>query len=111
MNACGGNRTAVQDLGGSGEYILIAGEEGQEWVEAARRVASELGLALNAFTVGRTSGDYLDPRCAWLRDRGHTAAGAVLVRPDKFIAFRADKAGDAPDEELRQAFLAIAGRS
>lgn len=105
-----GNRLAVQDLGGAGEYILIAGEEGREWVESARRIASEEGLALNAFTVGHTSGDYLDPRCAWIRDRGHTAAGAILVRPDKFIAYRADKAGESPDEELRQAFRSIAGR-
>ena len=33
-------------------------------------------------------GDLYDPRCTWLRHRQIAGGGAVLVRPDWFIAWR-----------------------
>ena len=38
--------------------------------------------------IGHLDGDYHDPRCAWLRHRQIASDGVVLVRPDRFIAWR-----------------------
>ncbi|MGW6174092.1 FAD-dependent monooxygenase [Arthrobacter sp. NPDC055138] len=102
-----GNRFAIQDLGDVGQYVLVAGEAGAGWVEAARSAAAEEGIDVLAFTVGHTEGDYLDPRCAWTRNRGHGPAGAVLIRPDKFVAWRSDAAAEEAPGQLRQVLRAI----
>ena len=71
-----------------GHFLLITGEDGQPWAEAAEKVAAELGVPLRVARVGVLDGDYVDVRCAWLKQCGVSSAGAVLVRPDRFIAFR-----------------------
>jgi len=38
--------------------------------------------------IGHLDGDLYDPRCRWLRHRQIASDGAVLVRPDRFIAWR-----------------------
>ncbi|ONK13425.1 FAD-dependent monooxygenase [Streptomyces sp. MP131-18] len=87
-----------------GRFLLIAGEEGHDWCRAAEKAAARTGLPLDAVRVGHLDGDYLDgdyldPRSTWTRWRGHGPAGAVLVRPDRFIGWRA--AGADPDPEAR----------
>lgn len=83
-----GERKATVDLLVPGEYLLLAGEEGAEWVAAAEEVASQLNIPINAYTIGHTTGDYFDPRSAWVKQRGHGPTGLVLVRPDGFVAWR-----------------------
>ncbi|MBP3044445.1 FAD-dependent monooxygenase [Arthrobacter jiangjiafuii] len=102
-----GNRIAIQDIGGVGQYVLVAGEAGAGWVNAVRSAAAEEGIDVLAITVGHTSGDYLDPRCAWTRYRGHGPAGAVLIRPDKFVAWRANSSVGNPTLQARDALLRI----
>jgi len=46
--------------------------------------------------IGHLDGDYHDPRCAWQRHRQIASDGAVLVRPDRFIAWRYPAAASAP---------------
>ena len=81
------DRTALGDLLGR-RFALIAGEEGGAWVEAARLVARARGIPLDAFTVGTTEGDWMDMRDAWRRVREIGPAGAIVVRPDRFVAWR-----------------------
>ncbi len=45
-----------------------------------------MGVPLETVVIGHGSGDYLDPRCSWLKQREITAGGAMLVRPDRFVA-------------------------
>ena len=59
--------------------------------------------------IGALSGDYLDIRCAWLKQREISAQGAVLVRPDRYIAWRSIGAGENPYQELNDAFNQILG--
>jgi 2,4-dichlorophenol 6-monooxygenase len=104
-----GHRQAIQDLLGQGRFVLIAGESGSAWTEAASAAAEAIGLDLTAFTVGHAEGDYLDPRSTWVRDRGHGPEGAMLVRPDRIVAWRAQGApatGDAMTA-LRNALGAV----
>jgi len=75
-----------------GRFLLIAGEEGEPWCEAARQLAAEADLPLDAVRIGHLDGDLYDPRCTWLRQRQIASGGAVLVR---FIAWR-QPAGPGP---------------
>jgi 2,4-dichlorophenol 6-monooxygenase len=83
-----GHRRPVKDLVAPGRFLLIAGEDGQAWCEAAQQLAADTGLPLDAVRIGHLDGDLYDPRCTWLRHRQITSDGAILVRPDRFIAWR-----------------------
>jgi 2,4-dichlorophenol 6-monooxygenase len=87
-----------------GHFVLIAGEDGNDWVEAASKIAAERSIPLRATRVGFGAVDHVDVRCAWLKNREITSTGAVLVRPDRFIAFRALEAVDDPFAMLSSAF-------
>ena len=105
-----GGRRPIKDLVAPGRFLLIAGEEGQDWVDAARDVAATAGLPLDVVRIGHVDGDLFDPRCTWLRNREIGPAGAILVRPDRFVGWRSlDAAGD-PAAELAAALSAILAR-
>ena len=93
-----------------GRFLLIAGEDGQEWCRAARELAGEHGLPLDTVRIGHLDGDMFDPRCTWLRCREISAEGAILVRPDRFVAWRSIGASQDPVAELAGAFSQILAR-
>ncbi len=105
-----GCRRPIKDLVAAGRFLLIAGEDGAEWCEAARELAGETGIPLDAVRIGHLDGDLFDPRCTWLRHREITASGAILVRPDRFIAWRKLTASGNPRGELTDALDHILGR-
>jgi 2,4-dichlorophenol 6-monooxygenase len=53
--------------------------------------------------IGPASGDWLDLRFDWLRRREVSPAGAVLVRPDRVVAWRSRGAAEDPVAELEHA--------
>ncbi len=91
-----GNRRAIKDLVVPGRFLLIAGEDGEAWCEAAQELAADTGVPLDAVRIGHLDGDLYDPRCAWTRQRQITADGAVLVRPDRHIGWRSRHGGRGP---------------
>ena len=91
-------------------FALIAGEQGDEWVRAARKVAEERGIKVTAVSVGHAAGDLLDPRLRWERVREIGAEGAILVRPDRCVAWRSLGAGADEVVELGAVFDAILAR-
>ncbi len=91
-----GNRRPVKDLVAPGRFLLIAGEDGHAWCEAARKLAAEADLPLAAVRIGHLDGDLYDPRCSWLRRRQIASGGAILVHPDRFIAWRHQAGGGGP---------------
>jgi 2,4-dichlorophenol 6-monooxygenase len=82
------------------------GEEGAPWCKAAEELAST-GVPLGAVRIGHIDGDLYHPRCMWARNRGIRPEGAILVRPDRFVAWRNPEASEAPLEELREAFARV----
>jgi 2,4-dichlorophenol 6-monooxygenase len=98
-----GERIPLGTLVDGGYFVLLAGEEGQAWVEAAEKIAAVKGIPMRAGRVGVLDSDYVDVRCAWLRHRGISPAGAVLVRPDRYVGFRSAGASDDPLTELTSA--------
>ncbi|MFD9124673.1 FAD-dependent monooxygenase [Kitasatospora sp. NPDC059571] len=105
-----GRCTALARLVRPGRLLLIAGEDGQAWCEAAEKIAAASGLPLDAIRVGHVEGDYRDVRSTWTAARGHTPQGAVLVRPDRFIGWRAHGAGTDPVAELTTALDSLLAR-
>jgi 2,4-dichlorophenol 6-monooxygenase len=102
-----GERRPIKDLVAPGRFLLIAGEDGGSWCEAANELSCMVGLPLDALRIGHLDGDLYDPRCAWVRHRQIQSDGAILVRPDRFIAWRAPTAADDPLAELAGAFSTI----
>lgn len=104
-----GKHYSTRDLFGQ-QFILLTGQDGELWCEIARQIAKRLGLALTAYRIG-PDGDYLDVDGSWTSAYGATTSGAVLVRPDGFIAWRATKISAIPQQELEQALLRLLSRS
>jgi 2,4-dichlorophenol 6-monooxygenase len=91
-----GRRSPIMSLVRPGRFLLVAGEDGHAWCDAAADLAKRHRLPLDAVRIGHLEGDWRDPRCAWLRRREIGRRGAVLVRPDRFVGWRSlDAAPDA----------------
>ncbi len=106
-----GRRHALMDLVRPGQFLLIAGEDGARWCDAARRLAGSARVPLRAIRIGHLDGDYRDPRCTWLRHRQISTQGAVLVRPDRFVAWRSIGAAANPVADLGAALSRILCRA
>ena len=104
-----GNRRPIKDLVGPGRFLLVAGEDGGPWVEAANALVAS-GLPLDAVRIGHVEGDLFDARNLWTRSRGIGRDGAVLVRPDRFVCWRSEGAADDPAAELSEAVGAVLAR-
>jgi putative polyketide hydroxylase len=61
-------------------FVLLAGAgpDGEGWQEAAADAAARLGIELRVHRIG-----------GWEKAYGVTSGGAALVRPDRFVAWRA----------------------
>jgi 2,4-dichlorophenol 6-monooxygenase len=105
-----GNRYAIKDLVRPGRFLLIAGEDGRAWCEAAQAIADQAGLPLDALRIGHLDGDFFDPRCGWLRRREIGRDGAILVRPDRFVAWRYATATEDPRAVLADALATVLAR-
>lgn len=98
------------DLVAVDRFLLIAGERGQAWRDAALKAAAALGVELDACCIGHSSGDLRDPRLRWERVREIGPEGAVLVRPDRCVAFRSLGPSTDPEAEVHAALTQILSR-
>ncbi|MET7568914.1 FAD-dependent monooxygenase [Streptomyces sp. NPDC005492] len=103
-----GNRLSTLDLYERSLVLLsdASTRAGAAWHTAAHRIADTEGVRLEAYRIGAgPDADLLyDTEGAeWADTHGTTADGAVLVRPDGFVAWRSPGAatGDA-EAELRE---------
>ena len=95
-----GGRVSTLDLFGR-RFTLLAGAKGDAWCEAARAATSAGGPPLEIHGIG-DSGDLADPAGAFPEAYGITATGAVLVRPDGYVSWRARNGAEASRECLRR---------
>ncbi len=79
-------------------------------MRSARQLAAEADVPLDALRIGHLDGDYHDPRCAWQRHRQIASDGAIVVRPDRFIAWRHPAAARDPRAVLTAALSQILAR-
>ncbi|GAA3731873.1 putative polyketide hydroxylase [Spinactinospora alkalitolerans] len=91
-----GQRRSVLDLFGE-RFVLLAGERADGWADGVRGVAARSGVPVGVHRVGA---DLHDPDGAFATAYRLDARGAVLVRPDGFVAWRADGPAEAPEAVL-----------
>jgi 2-polyprenyl-6-methoxyphenol hydroxylase-like FAD-dependent oxidoreductase len=99
-----GKSVSTLDLFGSA-FVLLAGADGEVWRDAALRAADALDVPLHGYVVG--GGELRDPGGAFAAAYGISAAGAVLVRPDGFVAWRAHDDTGASDTAVRDVLEAL----
>jgi 2-polyprenyl-6-methoxyphenol hydroxylase-like FAD-dependent oxidoreductase len=104
-----GQRISTLDLL-DGRFVLLAGPDGAPWCEAAPSAAGALGIELAAYHVG-SDGDLRDLDDEWQAKMGVPAAGAVLVRPDGFVAWRTGSPASNPEQTLTQVLSSILCRA
>jgi 2-polyprenyl-6-methoxyphenol hydroxylase-like FAD-dependent oxidoreductase len=91
------------------DYVMLTGAEGDSWRGAALAAAGEIGLPLDAYVVG---GDGLaDPEGGFADAYGISAAGAVLVRPDGVVAWRAGDATGASTASVHEVLASLLCRN
>ena len=90
---CGGRDISTLDLVGD-DFVLFAGPVGAAWAEAAH------GLKLQAFRFGAELGGGASD---FLARTGVASDGALLIRPDGFIAARWKRAASDPASVLQNA--------
>jgi len=102
-----GNRVSTIDLFGDG-FTLLVGSKGRPWKQAAERLMSDLNIDFKSVIIG--DGGLQDPRGQWRLAYGIDGSGAVLVRPDGYVAWRAHSLNTDPFTALRSALDDILGR-
>ncbi|MFJ9669528.1 FAD-dependent oxidoreductase [Streptomyces sp. NPDC101221] len=110
----GEERLSTLDLYEDSLVLLSDAAQPTGWHEAATEVAAALRVPLRPYRVGGTPGADLvpdDEETDWARAHGVTRGGAVLIRPDGFVAWRSP--GPAPDPEamLRQVVGTVLARA
>ncbi|WP_134653697.1 FAD-dependent monooxygenase [Streptomyces sp. H23] len=110
----GEERLSTLDLYEDSLVLLSDAAQPTGWHEAATEVAAVLRVPLKPYRVGGTPGADLvpdDEETDWARAHGVTRGGAVLIRPDGFVAWRSP--GPAPDPEamLRQVVGTVLSRA
>jgi 2-polyprenyl-6-methoxyphenol hydroxylase-like FAD-dependent oxidoreductase len=103
----GGEQISTIDLFGP-HFVLLAGSDGDAWCQAARQI-EPCWPPLIGFTIGR-EGDLIDPDGNWHQAYGVETDGAVLVRPDGYVAWRGHSGASEPGEVLRAVFDGLLGR-
>ncbi|WP_328478289.1 FAD-dependent oxidoreductase [Streptomyces sp. NBC_00377] len=100
---------SVIDLYGDGFTLLVDGTA-DAWPAAVEGEAEALGVSLRTVRVG-PDGHLRDPDGAFPRRYGLHPGGAVLVRPDGFVAWRTTGTAPGPhDRAAAQALRALLDR-
>ncbi|OEJ22803.1 monooxygenase [Streptomyces agglomeratus] len=89
-------------------FVLLS-SEGTPWRDAANRVAERLAIRLDAYTIGTgPQADLTVEKGAdWAQMHGTTTEGALLVRPDGFVAWRTSAAEPDPETVLYDIMTAL----
>jgi 2-polyprenyl-6-methoxyphenol hydroxylase-like FAD-dependent oxidoreductase len=104
-----GQRISTLDLLDGG-FVLLTGAAGASWQQAGADVTSALGLKLSVYRVG-SGGELLDLENGWQAKMRVEASGAVLVRPDGFVAWRTGTGAPGREPSLMQVLSSILNRS
>ena len=105
-----GHAVSTFDLCGRGRFSLLTGIGGEAWQGAARAVEDALGTPIDVHIIGPGQ-VYEDMYGNWAAAREIRESGALLVRPDHFIAWRSERITDTAAEDLVQAMGNLLGRS
>jgi 2,4-dichlorophenol 6-monooxygenase len=97
----GGRRVSSLDLVGSDGFTLFTWKDHEPWTKALSQVAVP---PIAQVQVGT---DVVEPDSHWADVAGIEAGGAILVRPDQHVAWRARSRPDDAELALRRALEAL----
>lgn len=89
-------------------FTLLAGKDGAAWIDAARKTEWPAWPPLLAYRIGA---DLTHPDGNWHTVYGVQSDGAVLVRPDGYVAWRSPSAVRDPQHSLSDAAARLFGRA
>ncbi len=101
------HKISTLDVVGKGKFSLVTGLSGQAWVHAAEKLSLPF---LRTVVIGDP--DTADPYQEWSKVSEIAEAGAILVRPDCYVAWRMPVDvfdDDTALSDLRTALSAILG--
>jgi len=97
------------DLAGQG-FVLLTGTSGQAWMQAADALAATGKIPLRAHRIA-PDGDLADPGGRFESAVGIGARGALLLRPDGVIGWRARDAEADPRARLHEVMRRLTARA
>jgi putative polyketide hydroxylase len=100
-----GQRVSTLDVFGAG-FVLLTGAGGAAWRAPAEQAGAPRRVPIEVLSVGEAA-DLRAPAGRFEALYGVDPDGAVLVRPDGFVGWRAQRAGDAPADALAGALTTI----
>ncbi|GLF97866.1 FAD-dependent oxidoreductase [Streptomyces yaizuensis] len=102
-----GTRLSTLDLY-ERSMVLLCGE-GAVWRDAAHKAAARLSVPLDVYAIGDGPLADLVPEegCDWTGTHGTTAEGALLVRPDGFVAWRSPGGALDPERAVEEALAEV----
>ena len=101
-----GKKVSTLDLVGKGVFTVFTGVGGEGWLECVSKLSESLGIEINAVQV-TVDGELTDHYGTWADSREIEDDGCLIVRPDRFVAYRSKKMVLNPSKELRKAFSQI----
>jgi putative polyketide hydroxylase len=104
-----GHRVSTLDLLGKG-FTLFTGGAGDAWPPAADSVSKSLGVPIAVHRIGPNTA-IRDIDAKWAALTGLSSDGALLVRSDDFVGWRAQTLPAAPERELRKVLSRILAAS
>lgn len=85
-------------------YVLLTNEQGSGWSNAVQQAAASTRVEIKSYSIGK---DLIDIDQRFHTMYGLSAEGAVLVRPDGFIAWQAQS---GEEEKLTQVIKKVTGK-
>jgi putative polyketide hydroxylase len=102
----GGRRVSTLDLLGPG-FTLFTGDHDAGWRDAVASASKVAGIPISVQRIATER----DVDGSWAAATGLTPDGALLVRPDDFVAWRADGPPRSPETDLAGVLCRILGRT
>jgi 2,4-dichlorophenol 6-monooxygenase len=104
-----GKRVSTLDIVGQRRFVLIVGIGGRVWIAAASTASDEVGVEVLVRQIGYRC-PYDDVLREWTSRREVGDHGAILVRPDRHIAWRCASLPADPVAELSSALRRVLSR-
>lgn len=99
-------KLSIFDICGKGQFTLLTGLSGSVWREVASEVSARFGVEIKVHVIGPGQ-QYVDTYGDYAEICGFDESGALLVRPDMFIAWRVHDASTASTEQLQDVMKKI----
>ena len=102
-------RRSTLDLLAPGRWALVVDEQAAAWREALSASGAPLAAAVDVLDVGPSAGRSARSTEDWVAAREVAPGGALLVRPDTIVAWRAPDLPADPSAELDEALRRLVG--